>query len=73
MCDQNYKEKADLILSNLIKMYAASEEEEGNGLLKHSTYSRKRGSGVDEYCLWGDYFYVEALMRVLHPGWKMYW
>ncbi|WP_270814363.1 glycoside hydrolase family 88 protein [Hungatella effluvii] len=73
MCDQNYKEKADLILANLIKMYAASEEEEGNGLLKHSTYSRKRGNGVDEYCLWGDYFYVEALMRVLHPDWKMYW
>lgn len=33
-----------MILASLIKMYAASEDEEKNGLVKHSTYSRKRGS-----------------------------
>lgn len=73
ICDESYKEKAELILESLIEKYAAVEEEEGNGILKHSTYSRKLGNGVDEYCLWGDYFYVEALMRILHSDWKMYW
>lgn len=73
LCDETYVKKADRILESLAKNYGAGETEEGNGLLKHSTYGRLLGEGIDEYCLWGDYFYVEALMRCLHPDWKMYW
>ena len=28
--------------------------------------------GVDECNIWGDYFYMEALMR-LHKDWQVYW
>lgn len=73
MCDESYKRKGEEILESLIDHYAAGAGEDGNGLLKHSTYGRLLGEGIDEYCLWGDYFYVEALMRVLHPDWRMYW
>lgn len=73
MCDESYVKKAEEIMESLIDHYAASEDEEGNGVLKHSTYGRLLGDGIDEYCLWGDYFYVEALMRLMHPDWKMYW
>ena len=73
MCDESYVIKAEKILESLIDHYAARPEENGNGLLKHSTYGRLLGEGIDEYCLWGDYFYVEALMRTLRPEWKMYW
>lgn len=73
ICEDSYKEKAEKILENLIDHYAARPEEEGNGLLKHSTYGRLLGEGIDECCLWGDYFYVEALMRFLNPAWKPYW
>ena len=73
MCDERYKEKAEEILESLIDHYAARPEDDGNGLLKHSTYGRLLGEGIDEYCLWGDYFYVEALMRVMNPDWKPYW
>lgn len=73
MCDESYKEKAEEILESLIDHYAALPEDDGNGLLKHSTYGRLLGEGIDEYCLWGDYFYVEALMRVMNPGWEPYW
>jgi unsaturated chondroitin disaccharide hydrolase len=30
------------------------------------------GAGVDEACIWGDYFYLEALMR-LRNVWSPYW
>lgn len=60
-------------MESLIDHYAAKTEDVGNGVLKHSTYGRLLGEGIDEYCLWGDYFYVEALMRALHPDWEMYW
>lgn len=73
MCGESYVKKADEILEALIDKYAAAPEDDGNGVLKHSTYGRLLGDGIDEYCLWGDYFYVEALMRALHPDWKMYW
>lgn len=73
LCDLSYVKKAEDILESLIDHYAAGTEEAGNGLLKHSTYGRLLGEGIDEFCLWGDYFYVEALMRMRRPGWKAYW
>lgn len=73
LCGEDYARRAMEILESLIDNYAAGPEEDGNGVLKHSTYGRLLGEGIDEYCLWGDYFYVEALMRALHPDWRMYW
>ena len=35
------------------------------GILKHGVYHERRGLGVDESVMWGDYFFVEALDRVL--------
>ena len=72
-CDKAYLDKAYEILDSLVDNYAAKPEEKGNGLLKHATYGRLLGEGVDEFSLWGDYFYVEALYRVIQPDWKMYW
>src|SRR5882724_11277443 len=43
-----------------------------NGLLIHAVYNLPRGIGVDESCIWGDYFYMEALMR-LRRVWMPYW
>jgi len=35
-------------------------------------YHWPNGVGVDECCIWGDYFYLEALMRLRDP-WRPYW
>jgi unsaturated chondroitin disaccharide hydrolase len=35
------------------------------GILKHGTYHEKKGLGVDESVMWGDYFFLEALSEVL--------
>ena len=44
----------------------------------HSTYNRHtptntcRNKGVDECCSWGDYYYMEALTRMV-TDWNRYW
>ena len=73
VCGEDYLEKAYEILESLAENYAAPENDEVNGILLHSTYGRLLGDGIDECCLWGDYFYMEALMRVIKPEWKPYW
>jgi unsaturated chondroitin disaccharide hydrolase len=43
-----------------------------NGLLTQAVYSKPAGEGVNECVIWGDYFYFEALVRLL-KDWKPYW
>lgn len=35
------------------------------GILKHGMYHQRRGLGVDESVMWGEYFFVEALAKAL--------
>ena len=35
------------------------------GVLKHAMYHQRRGLGVDESVMWGDYFFVAALDALL--------
>lgn len=43
-----------------------------DGLLLHGVYNYPRNNGIDTQNLWGDYFYLEALVR-LHKQWNPYW
>ena len=61
------------IINSLIDGYLTRDVPEANGLLLHATYSKPHGNGVDEMNIWGDYFYIEALHRMLDPAWKLYW
>lgn len=45
---------------------------ESNALLKAGVYAYKRQLGVNEPQIWGDYFFLEALVR-LTKIWNMYW
>ena len=42
-------------------------------MILHGVYGKPQGSGVDEGNLWGDYFYLEALARVIKPDLQPYW
>lgn len=76
---QSLKEDCEKMLASLINDYSASERDETHGFIYHSTYSKKTPyntctpEGVDECVIWGDYFYMEALMRMWNKDWKMYW
>ena len=65
-------EAADRILASLIENYTPADGE-SDALLLHGVYNLPGEHGVDEGNLWGDYFYLEALMRTVHPEWRLYW
>ena len=60
------------LMNALIDNISASVPE-SNGLLLHQTYALPQGIGIDEHNIWGDYFYFEALHRMLNPDWALYW
>ena len=61
------------IMNSLIDNYMATTIPDANGLLLHATYSKPGNNGVDEMNIWGDYFFMEALHRMLDPDWALYW
>lgn len=58
-------------LVNLDKDYVSTSLEE-DGVLLHGTYGKPQKNGIDEFCIWGDYYYFEALMRA-YKNWNPYW
>lgn len=70
---QRYQTAAENILASLAQNYTPCNRSESNALLLHGVYDKNTGRGVDEGTLWGDYFYLEALMRARNPNWQLYW
>ena len=73
-----YLEAADKMLRALMDHCANGDYNKSNGILLHGTYARDskentcKNRGVDECNTWGDYFYMEALIRTL-KDWNLYW
>ena len=71
--DKNtYRHAMHCILRSLMERYTAPETKAGNPVLLHGVYSWHSGKGVDEGNIWGDYYYMEALMR-FYKDWNLYW
>lgn len=68
-----YENACARMMSSLIDGYISADLPESNGLLLHQVYSKPINLAVDELNIWGDYFYMEALHRMLDPDWKLYW
>lgn len=70
---------AKRLLHALIEGYQVTDPSRSNGQLLHGVYARKTpyntcvNAGVDECVIWGDYFFMEALTRLLKPDWNIYW
>ncbi len=73
-----YTEKARELMEALIRECAVTDPSVSNGLLLHGTYAKSspfntcKDNGVDECVIWGDYFYMEALTRLM-KDWEPYW
>jgi len=69
-------EKASLYRRTALEMldalcdpeYLAIDTPGWEGILKHGVYHTKKGLGVDESVMWGEYFFVEALTKVVVDG-----
>jgi unsaturated chondroitin disaccharide hydrolase len=67
-----YQGAAWAMVRQLSQTYLPTEAPNANGVLKHAVYHMPNRVGVDESCIWGDYFYFEALVR-LSRVWRAYW
>ena len=67
-----YQHAMHRILRSLMDNYAGTKAEPGNPILYHGVYSWHSGKGVDEGNIWGDFYYMEALMR-FWKDWNLYW
>ena len=74
---EHYTNIAKKIAGSLARGYTTNPDS-SNGLLLHGVYAKSSpyntvsDSGVDECTIWGDYFWLELLVR-LSGDWKMYW
>jgi unsaturated chondroitin disaccharide hydrolase len=63
-----YRQTALAMLDALAgPQYLADTTPHWEGIVKHGVYHTAKNLGVDESVMWGDYFFVEALMKVLFP------
>jgi unsaturated chondroitin disaccharide hydrolase len=59
-----YRDYAQRILDTLTgPEFLANDTPGWEGILKHGTYHQRKGLGVDESIMWGDYFFLEALSK----------
>lgn len=69
---QLYAHSQHSILESLIDNYTEQLSQGTVSLINHGVYSWHSGKGVDEGNIWGDYYYLEALIR-FYKDWEMYW
>nr|WP_239587726.1 glycoside hydrolase family 88 protein [Bacillus pakistanensis] len=67
-----YENAAMAMIQSLYEHYTTEIDSEANGILLHAVYYKGGGRGVDESCIWGDYYYFEALIRMA-KDWECYW
>lgn len=59
-------------LASLVQKYTTVDQPHSNGLLTQAVYNKPKNEGVNECNIWGDYFYLEALVRTTRP-WTPVW
>lgn len=65
-----YRKTAERVMDSLCTRYTTRDMPESNGVLAEGMYHR--GDGAGECVIWGDYFYMEALVR-MKKEWNPYW
>ncbi|MFN3309916.1 MAG: glycoside hydrolase family 88 protein [Anaerolineales bacterium] len=63
-----YREAAERILHTLCSDEFLATDPQWEGILRHAIYHLPAGVGVDESTIWGDYFFLEAIWRVLNEN-----
>jgi unsaturated chondroitin disaccharide hydrolase len=62
--ENKFRDIALNILNSLCKGYLAEEGEDG--ILKHGCFNKPEGKGVDDSLIWGDYYFMEALTKLIY-------
>lgn len=67
-----FREAAEQSVIALVQSYFTAGSDNEEGFLRHGSYFVRGGVSLDDFVIWGDYFFLEALMR-LHDGTPGYW
>lgn len=76
---KEYTDLAKTLISAVQDFALVHPGDKENGLVRHGTYSKHSPyntcteEGVDECVSWGDYFYLEAMMRLENPQMRTCW
>jgi unsaturated chondroitin disaccharide hydrolase len=62
---QRYHERAETTIARLCEPEFVAYEDDWEGVLKHGSYHETKQLGVDESVMWGEYFFIETLTRVV--------
>ena len=68
-----YKNAAAMLLEAVIDRCSGDIGEEYDGVINKVTGSKPANMCIEGCAPYGDFFYLEALMRYLNPSWKCYW
>jgi unsaturated chondroitin disaccharide hydrolase len=62
---QHYHSHGEATIARLCEPEFVAHEVDWEGVLKHGSYHEAKQLGVDESVMWGEYFFVETLARVV--------
>ena len=62
---RRYHDHAEATIARLCEPEFVAHEDDWEGVLKHGSYHETKQLGVDESVMWGEYFFVETLARVV--------
>lgn len=66
--------KVDQMLDALMREHTTRGLDlDSTAILLHGTYSVRHNLGINQSLIYGDYYYMEALVRMLKPDWIRYW
>ncbi len=66
---ESYRRYARRIFESLCTSEFLADQTPGwEGLLKHGIYHQRKGLGVDESVMWGDYFFLEAATEIAYDN-----
>ena len=64
-----YADYAFGILDELTRNFVSKIDDEWDGVLLHGSYHEQKRLGVDESVMWGEFFFLESLDRILGGEW----
>jgi len=67
-----YECAALTIMKSLIENYMTTSQDNSNAILKGGVYAFRTNLAVNEPQIWGDYYFMEALVRITRY-FRMYW
>lgn len=70
---QIFKNAAGMMLEGVIDTCSGDIGEDYDGLIWKVTAAKKMNINIEGVATFGDFFYLEALLRYTRPEWKMYW